>query len=322
MQQENKLTKNFIIGTFVTLYVMVSVISTIHVIDFFKLSNPTWLAITLALAFEVGSAASLASIIALKKMNKGIVWALFFILTAMQAMGNAYFAYTHLTNYQSWVELFGLIDYEPIFQKRVLSIVSGAILPLVALGFIKSLVDYIKPETEEEKGIDVIIDDGGISEDIKKVREDNLNEEAKRVWEKVHELREEGKLPETYEIEKEPTDEEEQAQSPFTYDEETLKEFNEWDVTLEDGLSEDYIIEEKQTEEDSLIDIQIVKDDEVTEEPVQEEKPKSDGIFGLNFEEENVVTEDQENYPVYDKTNDDKNKILENIIVYTKNGDQ
>jgi hypothetical protein len=30
----------------------------------------------------------LASIIALKKMNKSIVWALFFVLTAMQAMGN------------------------------------------------------------------------------------------------------------------------------------------------------------------------------------------------------------------------------------------
>ena len=38
-----------------------------------------------------------------------------------------------------------------IFQKRILSIVSGAILPIVALGFIKSLVDYIKPEEEELK---------------------------------------------------------------------------------------------------------------------------------------------------------------------------
>jgi len=90
MQKENKLTKNFIIGTFVTLYVMVSIISTIHVIDFFELSNPKWLAVTLAIAFEIGAAASLASIIALKKMNKGIVWALFILLTLMQAMGNTY----------------------------------------------------------------------------------------------------------------------------------------------------------------------------------------------------------------------------------------
>lgn len=128
---------------------MVSVISTIHVIDFFKLSNPTWLAISLAIAFEVGAAASLASLIAMEKMNKSLVWFLFILLTAMQAMGNTYYAFVNLGDYTSWSELFGLIEEEEIFQKRVLSIVSGAILPIVALGFIKSLVDYIKPEENE-----------------------------------------------------------------------------------------------------------------------------------------------------------------------------
>jgi hypothetical protein len=148
MENKSRLVSGFIIGTFVTLYLMVSVISTIHVIDFFKLSNPDWLAISLAIAFEVGAAASLASLIALKKMNKGLVWMLFFLLTAMQAMGNTYYAYVNLENFTAWSELFGIVEEELIFQKRVLSIVSGAILPIVALGFIKSLVDYIKPEEE------------------------------------------------------------------------------------------------------------------------------------------------------------------------------
>lgn len=151
-----KLIDKFVIGSFVVLYVLTSCISTIHVIGFFRLSNPNWLATTLAIAFEVGAAASLASIIALKKMNKGIVWALFFMLTLMQAMGNTYYAYTHLVNYQSWIELFGLVDSEVIEQKRILSLVSGAILPLVALGFIKSLVDYIKPDEEQPKTPDTI----------------------------------------------------------------------------------------------------------------------------------------------------------------------
>jgi hypothetical protein len=79
-------------------------------------------------------------------MNKSLVWFLFILLTAMQAMGNTYYAFVNLGDYTSWSELFGLIEEEEIFQKRVLSIVSGAILPIVALGFIKSLVDYIKPE--------------------------------------------------------------------------------------------------------------------------------------------------------------------------------
>jgi len=147
----------FIIGTFVSLYLMVSVISTIHVIDFFKLSNPTWLAVSLAIAFEVGAAASLASLISLDKMNKGMVWGLFIILTLMQAMGNTYYAYTHLQNFQGWIELFGLVEEELIYQKRILSIISGAVLPVVALGFIKSLVDYIKPEDDKNVTVEEIM---------------------------------------------------------------------------------------------------------------------------------------------------------------------
>jgi len=169
-----KTVKYFVIGTFVTLYAIVSLISTIHVIDFFKLSNPDWLAVSLAIAFEIGAAASLASIIALKKMNKTLIWGLFIILTLMQMMGNTYFAFVNLNDYQAWVDLFGLTDSEPLFQKRVLAVISGAVLPLVALGFIKSLVDYIKPNEDDDT--------------------DN-KEVEKRVWEKVNELREEGKLP-------------------------------------------------------------------------------------------------------------------------------
>ena len=178
---KTNLVKGFIITTFVSLYLVVSIISTIHVIEFFKLSNPNWLAVSLAIAFEIGAAASLASLIALDKMNRGLVWLLFITLTAMQMMGNTYYAFIHLENYQGWIELFGLVDEEPIYQKRILSIISGAILPLVALGFIKSLVDYIRPS--EEKPIE------------ETVKEESLNSEAEKVWEKVNELKKEGKLP-------------------------------------------------------------------------------------------------------------------------------
>jgi hypothetical protein len=128
----------------------VSIISTIHVIEFFRLSNPEWLAVTLAIAFEIGAAASLAAIVILDKTSKSLVWMLFLLITLMQMMGNMYYAYVHLVDFKSWSELFGIMEEEIIFQKRVLSIVSGAILPIIALGFIKSLVDYIKPSTAED----------------------------------------------------------------------------------------------------------------------------------------------------------------------------
>ena len=140
------LTSKFIIGTFVSLYLMVSIISTIHVVDFFELSNPYWLAVTLAIAFELGAAASLASLIVLDKMNKTLVWALFVTITLMQMQGNMYYAFKNIENYETWSQLFNLIEEDPLYQKRILAFVSGAILPLIALGFIKSLVDYIKPD--------------------------------------------------------------------------------------------------------------------------------------------------------------------------------
>lgn len=187
-----KATRIFIIGTFVTLYLLVSVISTIHVIDFFLMSNPKWLAVSLAIAFEVGAAASLASIITLEKMNKTIVWGLFILLTAMQAMGNTYYTYIHLQNFQGWIELFGLVDEDLIYQKRVLSIVSGAILPIIALGFIKALVDYIRP-SEDSPMVSAIKPDSQLKskepleEIAEKVKEELPTEEPVQEIEKADE---------------------------------------------------------------------------------------------------------------------------------------
>lgn len=174
--KKDKLVSGFIISTFVGLYLIVSVISTIHVIEFFELSNPKWLAVSLALAFEVGAAASLSSLIVLEKMNKVLVWILFVVLTLMQAMGNTYYAYTHIHDFQYWSELFGLIEEDVIYQKRLLSLISGAILPLVSLGFIKSLVDYIRPDKDtsniEEKSVIVEIP----LETNKEISSENLDE--------------------------------------------------------------------------------------------------------------------------------------------------
>lgn len=215
---KEKRLRYFIIGTFVTLYAIVSLISTIHVIEFFRLSNPNWLAVSLAIAFEIGAAASLASLIALKKMNRSLVWGLFIVLTAMQMMGNTYYAFKNLENYQDWVDLFGLTDEEPIFQKRILSIISGAVLPLVALGFIKSLVDYIKPSEEEPVNASHTAVNDQITDSVTSTYEpvnEPVNEggyvmgkdELRRIFERVETLREEGKLPNhsQEDIENEPT---------------------------------------------------------------------------------------------------------------------
>jgi len=234
------LTHKFIIGTFVSLYLMVSIISTIHVIDFFELSNPYWLAVTLAIAFELGAAASLASLIVMDKMNKGLVWALFITITLMQMQGNMYYAFKNISDYSTWSQLFNLIEEDPIYQKRILAFVSGAILPLVALGFIKSLVDYIKPSKVETT-----------SDEISQV-EDSLEE-------RVESMR---NVVESYDDLKEEIDMWEKASLEDFIDEEpSVEEFQEVAISIK-----------KSDENPDLLDII----ESTKETPNQEEKPKYD----------------------------------------------
>jgi hypothetical protein len=152
---KNKLIHYFIIGIFCSLYFLVATISMINSVAFFDLAHDGIMNWALAIGFELGAAASLAAIIILDKTNKTMVWTLFILLTAFQMMANSFHAFINLESYMPWIELFGLEEAEPIFQKRVLSIVSGAILPIVALGFIKSLVDYIRPDQPKEESTEI-----------------------------------------------------------------------------------------------------------------------------------------------------------------------
>ncbi len=241
--RKNFLAHWFIVTTFVGLYLTVSIISTIHVIDFFRLSNPNWLAISLAIAFEVGAAASLAALIVLEKLNRSLVWFLFVILTLFQMMGNTYYAFVHLQDYQGWIELFGLVEEEVIYQKRILSIISGSILPLVALGFIKSLVDYLRPSVEETAP--------AITKVIEKI------------------------------VVKEPvTEEPEVIQEPVTEEPEVIQEpvTEEPEVIQEPVTEEPEVIQEPVTEEPEVIQEPVTEEPEVIQEPVTEDGEKKNLI--------------------------------------------
>lgn len=232
--KKDKIVRGSVISTFVILYLMVSIISTIHVIDFFELSNPYWLAVTLAIAFEIGAAASLASLVILEKMNKGLVWMLFITITLMQMQGNMYYAFVNLTEFTSWSELFGLIEEDAIFQKRIIAAVSGAILPLVALGFIKSLVDYIKPEKTAEKEVTEVTAEKEVTEELESEVDYLVSLQKEAYLESYVE-------PVIPEFIKEEVIKETQTQTQIEIEEytsEELEEAKEWDVTLMDGLEE------------------------------------------------------------------------------------
>lgn len=145
--------KNVVITMFVSLYLIVSVISTIHAVDLFELTNPRNIAIWLAIAFEFGQLAVLAGLLILDKLDKNLVWAIFIVLTTFQIMANGFYSYINIfeSGMQDWSELMALNELNIVTQKRILSGVTGGILPLIALGFIKSLLDYIKPSNDDSK---------------------------------------------------------------------------------------------------------------------------------------------------------------------------
>lgn len=132
------------IGTFITLWLLVSTISTIHSVSFFELSNSKTMAWTLAISFEIGAMASLGGLL-LSRGSKILIWVLFIILTLFQIHSNMYWAWSNSEDINEWVNLFSLEEEDPMFRKRIFVFISGGILPLISLGFIKSLMDYMKP---------------------------------------------------------------------------------------------------------------------------------------------------------------------------------
>jgi len=147
-----------ILSSFLLIPLIVSVISTIHVINFFEISNNRGLAIALSLSFEIGALSALAGLVVLNKINKNVIYFIFILLTMYQMMGNTYYAYDiisqkMLTNpdlIKNWAELFNFDIEDSVVMKRIIAIISGAVLPIVSLCFLDLSVDYIKKSNSDE----------------------------------------------------------------------------------------------------------------------------------------------------------------------------
>ncbi|CAB4173772.1 hypothetical protein UFOVP1247_320 [uncultured Caudovirales phage] len=170
----------------------VAIISISHVVSWYNLANPLSWAIYLSVAIEV---AALSSIAAASVKVKGFsVWFVFIIVTLIQFIGNIYFSYTEINinskEFKDWAEL-TLPLFESfsdttdlVSQRRLLAILEGGLLPLISLTCLHFFIKYGDRDSQESEPI--------VSG---KIVEPTKSDESKRVWEKVKELREEGKLP-------------------------------------------------------------------------------------------------------------------------------
>ena len=153
--------KRILIVLFTILYIGIGTVSVIHAINFFAISNEGWLALILAIAFEIGQAAVLFSLL-VNKSKKTMPWILMIVLTLVQVLGNVYSSYQYAAinsmdeiKYFTDSVLFYLQDPNPQVNQVMISYITGAILPIVALCMTSMIVDVsgVDKEKVEEKEI-------------------------------------------------------------------------------------------------------------------------------------------------------------------------
>lgn len=179
MNQKYNKMQIWTIIAFLVVPLLSSFISTYHIVGFFDLGNYTWMAVVLAIAFELGSIASALSITILDKISKFAVWTMFFTLIAFQIIGNVYYTFDYITlaekNYPEYLEnakvfLTYFYEFETFDDlKMFLSLLIGVPIPLISLAFLKTLVDYVsnvKKENAEDVSTNV-----DLGELVKKFKE-------------------------------------------------------------------------------------------------------------------------------------------------------
>ena len=190
-QLNNKLLFKWLVIAFFLLYAMVAFVSTLHAISFFQLTNAFWLALILALAFEVGQASVLFDILT-SKSKRLLPWLMMIVLTAVQVIGNVYasFKFMDSSGSNDWTYwqrsiLFWLEADGPEMFKVVISWIAGALLPLIALGMTSLVADKLnhgvegpaakvddEPDPEPEDTVEEDDEEVEVPEELLKAKEE------------------------------------------------------------------------------------------------------------------------------------------------------
>jgi hypothetical protein len=224
---------------------LVAGISISHVVSWYDIANPISWAIYLSIAIEVGA---MTALVAATNKIKGGVWFMFGIVTFIQMIGNIFFSYKEIDAngdlFKSWVELTGPIweslgsdTTDVISMKRWLAFLEGGLLPIISLTSLHFFVKYDDnnpPKQEEESPKEVlnVVEDVVLEEiDSPKQEENSPNDEKpeKEIWDRVKQLKEEGKLP------PEPTEEEK-------IDEPTALAFTPYENDVEEIIDDSHVI--------------------------------------------------------------------------------
>lgn len=139
-------TKRISLLAFLTPPIIISIISIIHLYDFFLITNSASMAFSIAFSFELVSISSLIALTVLDKINSRALWTVFWLVATYQIIGNVHASFVDINDslFKKFVEMFWMVD--TINSRRLIAIIQGAALPIISLSLIKLAVDYMSFE--------------------------------------------------------------------------------------------------------------------------------------------------------------------------------
>jgi hypothetical protein len=149
--------------------IIITLVSTFHVISLFALSNNILVSIITAIAFETVAIGSLFAIFNSKTKNNSL-WVIFITVAFFQVLGNSYYAFEFMSNQlitnpqflDNWIVFIGQPIVDLIntfigevsdvmgFHKRLLSLLTGGMLPILYLASTHIIFKELNREDEVE----------------------------------------------------------------------------------------------------------------------------------------------------------------------------
>jgi hypothetical protein len=161
--------------------IIITLVSTFHVISLFALSNNILVSIITAIAFETVAIGSLFAIFNSKTKNNSL-WVIFITVAFFQVLGNSYYAFEFMSNQlitnpqflDNWIVFIGQPIVDLIntfigevsdvmgFHKRLLSLLTGGMLPILYLASTHIIFKQIMKDEDDvivQNKVDKIVEE-------------------------------------------------------------------------------------------------------------------------------------------------------------------
>jgi len=249
--------KTIIYISFLVPILTVAFVSISHVTSWYGLSNPVSWSIYLSVGIEIAALSALAAISA--QMGSKVYFP-FGIVTLIQFIGNIFFAYQYIDinsqAFKDWVDLVDpLVSYlgvesgDYVGHKRLLSLFSGGMLPIISLSFLHMLVKFEEDEKKkvpapQPQVVDIdqlSIQAGKMEAQIDQEKYTPTKEELEKLEDELRKLNEQkfGSLQTETVVSQNPREMMLTTDSDIIESVPSDNEISDWDVTLTDGLEDE-----------------------------------------------------------------------------------